>query len=101
MVETTNYINGFQGSTADVVLTERYTRVAPDLIHWEVTVKDPKTWTAPYTFMIKLKKTDALIYDTPVTRATTRWRASWPAPVARRPGVRRRRRAEPGWAGAR
>ena len=63
VVETTNYINGFQGSTPDVVLTERYTRVAPDLIHWEVTVNDPKTWTKPYTFMIKLKKTDALIYE--------------------------------------
>ena len=63
VVETTNYINGFQGSTPDVVLTERYTRVAPDVIHWEVTVNDPKTWTKPYTFMIKLKKTDALIYE--------------------------------------
>ncbi len=28
-----------------------------------VTVNDPKTWTKPYTFMIKLKKTDALIYE--------------------------------------
>ena len=46
-----------------MVLTERYTRVAPDFIHWEVTVNDPKTWTKPYTFMIKLKKTDALIYE--------------------------------------
>jgi hypothetical protein len=63
VVETTNYINGFQGSTPDVVLTERYSRVAPDVIHWEVTVNDAKTWTKPYTFMIKLKKTDALIYE--------------------------------------
>ena len=63
VVETTNYINGFQGSTPDVKLTERYTRVSPDFINWEITVDDPKTWTRPYTFMIRLKKTDALIYE--------------------------------------
>jgi hypothetical protein len=63
VVETTNYLNGFQGSTPDVKLTERYTRVSPDVINWEVTVEDPKTWTKPYTFMIRLKKTDALIYE--------------------------------------
>jgi hypothetical protein len=63
VVETTNYLNGFQGSTPDVKLTERYTRVSPDFINWELTVDDPKTWTKPYTFMIRLKKADALIYE--------------------------------------
>lgn len=63
VVETTNYINGFQGSTPDVKLTERYTRVGPDFINWEIKVDDPKTWTAPYTFMIRLKKTDSHIYE--------------------------------------
>jgi hypothetical protein len=63
VIETTNYINGFQGSTPDVKLTERYKRVSPDFINWEITVEDPKTWTKPYTFMIRLKKTDGLIYE--------------------------------------
>jgi hypothetical protein len=63
VVETTNYLNGFQGSTPDVKLTERYTRVSPDFINWEVTVEDPKTWTKPWTFMVRLKKTDGLIYE--------------------------------------
>jgi hypothetical protein len=63
VIETTNYLNGFQGSTPDVVLTERYTRVSPDFINWEITVNDPKTWTRPYTFMIRLKRTDALVYE--------------------------------------
>ena len=63
VVETTNYINGFQGSTPNVKLTERYTRVSPDFINWEITVDDPATWTKPYTFMIRLKKTDGLIYE--------------------------------------
>jgi hypothetical protein len=63
VVETTNYLNGFQGSTPNVTLTERYTRVSPDFINWEITVNDPDTWARPYTFMIRLKKTDALIYE--------------------------------------
>jgi hypothetical protein len=63
VVETTNYINGFQGSTNNVTLTERYTRVSPEFMHWQVTVDDPATWTQPWTFMIRLKKTDGLIYE--------------------------------------
>jgi hypothetical protein len=63
VVETTNYLNGFQGSTNNVKLTERYTRVSPEFIHWQVTVDDPATWTQPWTFMIRLKKTDGLIYE--------------------------------------
>src|SRR5262245_38178641 len=47
VVETTNYLNGFQGSTPNVTLTERYTRVSPDFINWEITVSDPETWTKP------------------------------------------------------
>ncbi len=63
VVETTNYLNGFQGSTPDVTLTERYTRVSDDYMHWEITVSDPATWTTPYTFMVRLKKTSGLIYE--------------------------------------
>jgi len=63
IVETTNFINGFQGSTPDVKLTERYTRVSQDFINWEITVDDPRTWTKPYTFMIRLKKAPGLIYE--------------------------------------
>jgi len=63
VVETTNYLDGFQGSTPDVKLTEKYTRVGPDLINWEITVDDPATWPRPYTFMIRLKKANAHIYE--------------------------------------
>jgi hypothetical protein len=63
VVETTNYINGFMGSTPDVKITERFTRVSPEFINWAVTVEDPATWTKPWTFMIRLKKTDAQIYE--------------------------------------
>ncbi len=63
VVETTNYLNGFQGSTRDVTLTERYTRVSEQFIDWQVTVSDPATWTKPYTFLVRLKKTDGLVYE--------------------------------------
>jgi hypothetical protein len=63
VVETTNYLNGFQGSTNNVKITERYTRVSPDFINWQLTVEDPATWTKPYTFMIRLKKTTGLVYE--------------------------------------
>jgi hypothetical protein len=63
VVETTNYRNGFQGSTNNVKLTERYTRVSPGFIDWQITVEDPETWTRPYTFMIRLKKAEGLIYE--------------------------------------
>lgn len=73
VVEMTNFINGFQlflgagqvvgTSTPNVKLTERYTRVSPDYINWAVTVEDPATWTRPWTFMIRLKRTDAPLYE--------------------------------------
>ena len=63
VVETTNFINGFQGSTPNVKITERYTRVSQDFINWELTVEDPETWTKPFTFMVRLKKASGLVYE--------------------------------------
>jgi hypothetical protein len=63
VVETTNFINGFQGSTPNVKLTERFTRPSLDYLNWELTVDDPETWTRPWTFMIRLKRTDDQIYE--------------------------------------
>jgi hypothetical protein len=63
VVETTNYRDGFQGSTSDVKVTERFTRVSKDFINWMITVDDPKTWTKPWSFMIRLKKTDDQLYE--------------------------------------
>jgi hypothetical protein len=37
-------------------LTERLTRVDPDTVKVEVTVSDPTTWTAPWTFAVTGKK---------------------------------------------
>jgi hypothetical protein len=68
VVETTNYrdgfhMDGYQSASPDVTVTERYTRVGPDFIHWDITVDDPATWTRPFTFRIVLKKANAQIYE--------------------------------------
>jgi hypothetical protein len=63
VVETTNYRDGFMGSTPDVRVTERYTRVSQDYINWVITVDDSKTWTAPWSFLVRLKRTDDQIYE--------------------------------------
>jgi hypothetical protein len=57
VVETTNFLGGKTGiglngggaPTSDALkVTERYTRVGPNEIHYEATVDDPKTFTAPF-----------------------------------------------------
>jgi hypothetical protein len=65
VVETTNFSVGnlFLGTSPDVKLTERYTRVSKDFINWEITVDDPATWTKPWTFMIRLKRSDDQLYE--------------------------------------
>ena len=51
VVETTNF-NGrasFRGSSPDMILTERFTRISPTRLAYEFTVDDPVVWTAPFT----------------------------------------------------
>ena len=54
---------GFMGSTPEVKVTERYTRVSADHINWVITVDDPKTWTSPWSFMVRLKKSNDQVYE--------------------------------------
>ncbi len=58
VVETTNFLGGKTGvaggngggvpTTADLKLTERFTRVGANEIKYEVKIDDPKTYTAPF-----------------------------------------------------
>jgi len=65
VVETTNFSigNPFLGTSPALKLTERYTRVSKDFINWELTVDDRETWTKPWTFMIRLKRSDDQLYE--------------------------------------
>ena len=53
VIETRGF-NGrapFQGSSEDMVLTERFTRISPNLLEYRFTVDDPAVWTQPWTAM--------------------------------------------------
>jgi hypothetical protein len=58
VVETRNLTDklaiGRYTHSTDVVLTERFTRIDPDMINYIVTVDDPRTFTAPWTFRLTL-----------------------------------------------
>ena len=56
VVETTNFTDqeSFRGATQNVKVTERFTRVGPDVMNYEVTIDDPaaftQSWSAEYPF---------------------------------------------------
>ncbi len=58
VVETTNFTDelavGRMPHSEDLKLTERFTRIDPDMIDYVVTVEDPRTYTAPWTFRLTL-----------------------------------------------
>ena len=55
VVETTNLKAGPRGASSDLRLVERFMRVSKDLIEYQVTFVDPRTWTAPWTAALDLK----------------------------------------------
>src|SRR5262245_45927573 len=69
VVETTNMNDksaigsngaGYPGdpgyASESLKVTERFTRVADDMIEYRITVDDPKTWTKPWTMMMELRR---------------------------------------------
>jgi hypothetical protein len=58
VVETTNLTDkfAFQGASENMRLTERFTRVADDIIRYRFTVEDPATWTKPWSAEVPWKK---------------------------------------------
>ena len=44
-------------------IVERFTRVGPETINYEVTLSDPETWTQPFTIMVPWNKTNEQIYE--------------------------------------
>ena len=65
VVETTNFSakSNFMGSAAGLRLTERFTRVAPDAMRYEMTMNDPATWARPWTAEMPLKQSDQRLYE--------------------------------------
>jgi hypothetical protein len=65
VVETANFTDktAFQGSTAALKVTERFTRVSADRIIYQFTAEDPNTWTRPWTAEIPMLQTDGPLYE--------------------------------------
>jgi hypothetical protein len=66
IVETTNFIGGFNGIGAngngaapyseDLKLVERFTRTSDKSVDYEMTISDPKTYTAPWTVAFSITR---------------------------------------------
>src|SRR5579859_7129908 len=65
VVDTTNFSakSNFMGSSENLHLTERFTRVAADEIRYEITLDDPTVWTRPWTAMVRLRQTQEPMYE--------------------------------------
>jgi hypothetical protein len=65
VVETKNFLRGtsLAGSSSNMRLVERFTRVDPDTLVYEFTVDDPSTWTKPWTAQIPMTRSDERIYE--------------------------------------
>ena len=65
VVDTTNFSDStnFRGSTTGLHMVERFTRVAPDVLKYEVTFEDATTWTRKWTAENLWKSSQGQIYE--------------------------------------
>jgi len=65
VIETTNFNgkNPLQGSSANMRLVERFTRVDPDTLLYKFTVEDSSTWTRPWSAEMPLRKTIGPLFE--------------------------------------
>jgi hypothetical protein len=65
VVETANFNDKrrFQGSTQDVRLVERFTRLDHDAIAYQLVVTDPKTYSRPWTLENTLWRSDEPLFE--------------------------------------
>jgi hypothetical protein len=67
VIESTNFTDrtSLQGLHSDKLkVTERITRIDPQMLDWRVTVEDPETWAAPFTLRYTItQQPDYDIYE--------------------------------------
>ena len=63
VIETTNFRSDSALTGPNMHLIERLTRLDPDTVAYEYTVTDPTVYTAPYTAMLPLRRTDGPIFE--------------------------------------
>ena len=57
----TNFANGL--SDEHLVLTERFTRTAPDTLMYEATIDDPTVWMSEWTYQISMQRLGQPLYE--------------------------------------
>ena len=65
VVDTTNFTDktAFRGSTENLHVVERFTRLDKDTILYQFTLDDPATWTHPWTAQLPLAKIEGPIFE--------------------------------------
>ncbi len=65
VIETRNFLRetSLGGSSANMRLVERFTRVDDDTLRYEFTVNDPTTWAGPWTARVRMTRTDEPLYE--------------------------------------
>ena len=65
VVETTNFLRetSFRGSSANLHLVERFTRIDADTLLYEFTVKDVTTWTSDWSVEVPMRRSEAPLYE--------------------------------------
>ena len=65
VVETANFSpkSSFRGAAETLTLVERYTRVGPETLNYEVTITDAATWTRPWTVLIPLRRSEDAVFE--------------------------------------
>ena len=65
VVETSNYSprGSLRGASENLRVVERFTRVSPEVLEWEITFEDPATWTRPWTAMIALTNSGDAMFE--------------------------------------
>ncbi|MEE2776959.1 MAG: hypothetical protein VYE73_09385 [Acidobacteriota bacterium] len=65
VVETANFRadRGWRGSTENMKLVERFTRIDVETLDYTFTVDDPNTWTSTWTASIPMRRTDVPMFE--------------------------------------
>ena len=65
VVDTVNFTekSGFRGSTENLHVVERFTRVDDNTIDYRYTVEDPHTWARPWTAELPMTRENGLMYE--------------------------------------
>jgi hypothetical protein len=68
VIDTTQFrdttaTQAFRGSSKNLHLVERFTRVDADTLLYEFTIDDPTTWASPWTAAIPMRRSQNEIYE--------------------------------------